>query len=226
MASKLILTLDGAVVKEYTLDKESLTIGRKSDNDIQLNDLTVSGRHAVITTKDRTTIVKDLGSTNGTLVNGNHVTETSLVHGTVVQIGHHIFTFMMDESEAYEPTMFVRAEIDETKMELPDWEMNSKAIRMRGKPLGGLRKINDPLGNTGIEMRKRFSTVGYQGKKLALINRSDDGYTIVAIQGDNSRRGLDFPTLNGAKISLDQQKLKEHDLISIAGIEMEFYYIH
>jgi len=226
MASKLILTLDGEVVKEYTLDKESLTIGRKSDNDIQLNDLTVSGRHAVITTNNHTTTVKDLGSTNGTLVNGNHVTETSLVHGTVVQIGYHIFTFMMDESEAYEPTMFVRAEIDETKMELPEWEMNSKAIRMRGKPLGGLRKINDPLGNTGIEMRKRFSTVGYRGKKLALINRSDDGYTIVGIQGDNSRRGLDFPMLNGAKISLDQQKLKEHDLISIAGIDMEFYYIH
>jgi len=226
MAGKLILTLDGEVVKEYTLDKEILTIGRKSDNDIQLNDLTVSGRHSVITTKDRTTTVKDLGSTNGTLVNGNHVTETTLVHGTVVQIGHHIFTFMMDESEAYEPTMFVRAEIDETKTELPDWEMDSKAIRMRGKPLGGLRKINDSLGNTGIEMRKRFSTVGYRGEKLALINRSDDGYTIVGIQGDSSRRGLDFPKLNGAKISLDKQKLKEHDLISIAGIEMEFYYIH
>ena len=48
MNSKLILTLDGEIVNEYALDAEHLSIGRKHGNDIQLNDLTVSGRHAMI----------------------------------------------------------------------------------------------------------------------------------------------------------------------------------
>ena len=48
--SKLIMTLDGAVIREYPIDKDSLSIGRKHGNDIQLNDLTVSGRHSLIVT--------------------------------------------------------------------------------------------------------------------------------------------------------------------------------
>ena len=68
--SKLIMTLDGAVVREYPIDKDSLSIGRKHGNDIQLNDLTVSGRHSLIITMGEHVYVDDLGSTNGTLLNG------------------------------------------------------------------------------------------------------------------------------------------------------------
>lgn len=226
MSSKLILTLDGEIIKEYVLSANSnTTIGRKHENDIQLNDLTVSGRHALIIVKDDAVFVEDLGSTNGTLVNGNHIVHAQLQHGNVIQIGHHLFTFMSDEKESYEPTMFVRAELDETQMVLPEWEMNEKAVQMRGQPLAGLKKINDPLGNSGIEMRKTFSTIGYQGKKLAMINRGDTGYTISTVPGVKSRRSTDIPLLNGETLSAGARRLKEHDIISIAGIEMEFYYI-
>lgn len=226
MASKLILTLDGEIIKEYVLsDNKDITIGRKHENDIQLNDLTVSGRHALISVRNGDVFAEDLGSTNGTLVNGIHIVHSQLQHGNVVQIGHHLFTFMSDEKESYEPTMFVRAEYDETQMVLPDWEMNAKAVQMRGQPLGALKKINDPLGNSGIEMRKAFSTIGYQGKKLAQINRGDTGYTITAIDDVLNRRSTDIPLLNGHAITTSLQRLHENDIVSIAGIEMEFYYI-
>lgn len=226
MSSKLILTLDGEIIKEYILeDNKDITIGRKHENDIQLNDLTVSGRHALISVKNGEVFVEDLGSTNGTLVNGIHIVHSQLQHGNVIQIGHHLFTFMGDEKESYEPTMFVRAEYDETQIVLPEWEMNERAVQMRGQPLGGLKKVNDPLGNTGIEMRKAFSTIGYQGKKLAQINRSDSGYTIMAIGGVQSRRSTDIPLLNGRAVTANPQRLHENDVVSIAGIEMEFYYI-
>lgn len=226
MSSKLILTLDGEIVKEYILDQNNISIGRKHENDIQLNDLTVSGRHALISNYNGTISVEDLGSTNGTLVNGNHVAKSSLNHGDVIQIGHHMFTYMTDASQEYEPTMFVRAEMDETQMMLPEWEMNDRAVNMRGQPLAGLRKINDPLGNMGIEMRKRFSTIGFQGKKLALINRADNGYTVVGLKSTSDRRSTDIPLLNGIEVGTKPLDLKEKDRISIAGIDMEFYYIH
>lgn len=226
MASKLIVTLDGEIVKEYVLSDKNVSIGRKHENNIQLNDLTVSGRHALIANYNDTTSVEDLGSTNGTLVNGQHISQASLNHGDVVQIGHHMFTFMSDEKEEYEPTMFVRAEIDETQIALPDWDMNDPAVSMRGQPLAGLRKINDPLGNLGIEMRKRFSTIGFQGKKLALINRGDHGYTIIGLKGERDRRAMDVPLLNGTEIGPSSIELREKDQVSIGGIEMEFYFIH
>ena len=92
MASKLIITLDGEVVKEFVINKEAVTIGRKHENDIQLNDLTVSGRHALITEQNGAIVVEDLGSTNGTLLNGSHINKATLQHGNVIQIGHHLFT--------------------------------------------------------------------------------------------------------------------------------------
>ncbi len=86
--SKLILTLDGAVIREYPIEKDSLSIGRKHGNDIQLNDLTVSGRHALIVSMGEHIYVDDLGSTNGTLMNGARVTKTLLKHGDVIQVDH------------------------------------------------------------------------------------------------------------------------------------------
>ena len=226
MPSKLILTLDGEIIKEYVLSPNSnTTIGRKYENDIQLNDLTVSGKHALVTVDDDAAYIEDLGSTNGTLVNGIHIVHTQLLHGNVIQIGHQIFTFMGDDKEIYEPTMFVRAELDETQIVLPEWEMNDDAVQLRGQPLAGLKKVNDTLGNSGIEMRKTFSTIGYQGKKLALINRGKTCYTISTIPGELGRRSTDIPLLNGETLTAGARKLKEHDILSIAGIQMEFYYI-
>ncbi|WP_455206126.1 FHA domain-containing protein [Kaarinaea lacus] len=225
--SKLIVSLDGEIVKEVVIEQETITVGRKHENDIQLNDLTVSGRHAMITTnEDGESIVEDLGSTNGTLVNGNHVVKSTLQHGNVIQIGHHLFTYMNDSKEKYEPTMFVRAEHDETQIVLPEWDMGSKAVNLRGQPLGALRKINDPLGNAGIEMSKKYNTIGYQGRKLAQITRGEDGYTIIGLKNVKNRRSTDIPLINGTKLSGAPEKLHEKDIISIAGIEMEFYYIH
>ena len=86
---------------------------------------------------------------------------------------------------------------------------------------------DDPLGTNGIEMSKRYSTIGYQGRRLAQIARESNGYTIVGVPNVNNRRSTDIPLVNDEKLDLaTPRKLKEHDVISIAGIEMEFYYIH
>lgn len=225
MNCKLILTLDGEVINEYPLDKHPISIGRKHGNDIQLNDLTISGRHALINpaSSDHIT-VEDLASTNGTLVNGSHINKAPLKHGDIIQIGHHQFTFLSESGANYEPTMFIKAEMDETQMVLPEWE--SRADVIKGQPLGGLRTLNGPLAKTVMELRKPFSTVGFQGKKLALISRGLDGYTITEIKKSNkSRRGTDHPLLNGKSLPAIPVDLKPGDIINIAGFEVEFYTI-
>lgn len=226
MTSKLILTLDGEVVNEYQIGDKTISIGRKHSNDIQLNDLTVSGRHALVTTTPPETVaVEDLGSTNGTLVNGNHINKAILKHGDIIQIGHHQFTFLNQGKAKYEPTMFIKAEMDETQMVLPDWESHVDAIK--GQPLGGLRTLNGPLAKTVMELRKPFSTIGFQGRKLALITRGLDGYTISQIRKSGmSRRDSDNPLINGENIGTESIDLKQGDIINIAGFEVEFYLLH
>ncbi len=225
MPCKLILTLDGEVINEYSLDDKTISIGRKHGNDVQLNDLTISGRHALVAASAENDVtVEDLASTNGTLVNGNHIDKISLKHGDIIQIGHHQFTFLNDGEAKYEPTMFIKAEMDETQMVLPEWESRAEAIK--GQPLGGLRTLNGPLARTVMELRKPFSTVGFQGKKLALISRGLDSYTINQIMKPNkSRRGTDQPLLNGEPLSAKSIDLKPGDIINIAGFEVEFYNI-
>lgn len=226
MPSKLILALDGEILREYEVDREYLSIGRKHENDIQLNDLTVSGRHALISRSGDNIYVEDLNSTNGTLVNGNYISKFNLQHGNSIQVGHHLFTFFGDENDTYEPTMFIKAELDETEIVLPEWEMNDKAINLRGQPLGALRKVNDTNATNGIEMRKPFSAIGFEGKKLALINRGPQGYSIVGIKNSQNASPNELALLNGDQVGSTAMELKEHDIISIAGIDMEFYYIN
>lgn len=225
MNSKLILTLDGEIINEYPLNTDHLSIGRKHGNDIQLNDLTVSGRHAMVTASlPGQVIVEDLGSTNGTLVNGNHIKKSSLKHGDIIQTGHHQFTFLCEGGAKYEPTMFIKAELDETQIVLPEWESREESIK--GQPLAGLRTLNGPLARTVMELRKPFSTVGFQGHKLALISRGLSSYSISPVHGSKHRRGSDNPLLNGEPLGPAPVDLKPNDVINIAGFEVEFYYIH
>src|SRR3989338_3569930 len=95
--AKLILSMDGLILKEYTLAKERTTIGRKPHNDIQIDNLAVSGEHAVIVTILNDCFLEDLGSTNGTLVNGNPVKKHFLQNNDVVELGKYRLKFVGEE---------------------------------------------------------------------------------------------------------------------------------
>src|SRR3954462_6639069 len=87
--AKLILSMDGLVLKEIPLAKERTTIGRKPHNDIQIDNLAVSGEHAVIVTILNDSFLDDLGSTNGTVVNGNTIKKHFLQNNDVVELGKY-----------------------------------------------------------------------------------------------------------------------------------------
>lgn len=91
--AKLILSVDGQVLKEFTLSKERTLIGRKPHNDIQIDNLAVSGEHAAIITILNDSFIEDLGSTNGTFVNEKQVTEAQLKLDSRVRIGETTFRY-------------------------------------------------------------------------------------------------------------------------------------
>jgi hypothetical protein len=97
MAAKLILSMDGAVLKEYTLSKERTTIGRKPHNDIVIDNLAVSGEHAAILTILNDSFLEDLDSTNGVMVNGTPVKKHFLQNNDVVEIGKYKLKYMNDQ---------------------------------------------------------------------------------------------------------------------------------
>src|SRR5262245_15509126 len=98
MAAKLILSMDGLVLKEITLTKERTTIGRKPHNDIQIDNLAVSGEHAAIVTILADSFLEDLGSTNGTLVNGRPIAKHFLRDGDHIDVGRHVLVYCMDDN--------------------------------------------------------------------------------------------------------------------------------
>jgi predicted component of type VI protein secretion system len=120
--AKLILSLDGQVIKEFTLTKERSTIGRKPHNDIQIDNLAVSGEHAIIMTILNDSFLEDLGSTNGTLVNGQPVKKHFLQNNDVVEIGKYKLKYVTEAPATmsqveFEKTMVLRAPVAGTKAE-------------------------------------------------------------------------------------------------------------
>ena len=114
--AKVILSLEGSVIREMNLDKERVTIGRKVQNDIQIENLAVSSEHARIVTILNDSFLEDLGSTNGTLVNGNPIKKHILQNNDVIEIGKYLLKYVSDApvatqttAEDFERTMVLRA---------------------------------------------------------------------------------------------------------------------
>ena len=135
--AKLILSLDGQLIKEFTLSKERTTIGRKPHNDIQIDNLAVSGEHAIIMTILNDSFLEDLGSTNGTLVNGQPVKKHFLQSNDTIEIGKYKLKYVNEVAASmshaeFEKTMVLRtppgaAPKQETRS-LTDTQTNLEAL--------------------------------------------------------------------------------------------------
>lgn len=114
MTAKLILSLDGELIQEYPLNKERMTLGRKSHNDIVISNLAVSSEHAAIITLQHDSFLEDLNSTNGLSVNGTPVKKYFLQNGDTIEIGKYKLKYLNDHvsqtsAAEFEKTMVMRA---------------------------------------------------------------------------------------------------------------------
>jgi predicted component of type VI protein secretion system len=134
--AKLILSVDGQVLKEYQLSKERTLIGRKPHNDIQIDNLAVSGEHAAIITILNDSFIEDLGSTNGTMVNGKPVKKHFLQNNDVVEIGKHKLKYFNDAPTAataadFEKTMIIRNPAKAAPPPAPDKSMGDTQTNLK-----------------------------------------------------------------------------------------------
>src|SRR6266852_4849829 len=112
--AKLILSMDSLVLKEIALTKERTTIGRKPHNDIQIDNLAVSGEHAVIVTILQDSFLEDLGSTNGTVVNSQPIKKHFLQNNDIIELGKYKLKYVNEapagqaKAADFEKTMVLR----------------------------------------------------------------------------------------------------------------------
>jgi hypothetical protein len=106
--SKLVLHLEDGTTLDIPLDHERITIGRRADNDVCLPNLAVSGEHAAVVTILDDSFLEDLGSTNGTLVNGNAIVKHFLRDRDEIDVGRHKFVYCADDNEVASSQYVVR----------------------------------------------------------------------------------------------------------------------
>src|SRR3954466_5765837 len=106
---KMIVSIDGVVIKEVQLTKDRTTLGRRPYNDIVIDNLAVSGEHAVLQLTDDEVFLEDLNSTNGTYVNGKAVKKQLLQNNDTVEIGKYKIKFINEAPGAtFEKTMIIK----------------------------------------------------------------------------------------------------------------------
>ena len=235
---KLVLSLNGAVQGEFQLKKERMTIGRKPDNDVQIDNLAVSGKHALVITILDDSFLEDLGSTNGTYVNGKLIKKHALRDGDVVGVGKHELKYINEhataDDEDFEKTMIIRpgsasaavaaakagVESNSPPPTSPPQPAPSAPVVPPGLPLGRIQVLNGPIAGKQLELTKALITLGKPGVQVAVISRRPQGYFLTHIEGDG--KSMSFPIVNGTPIGAQAYAIKTGDVIELAGIKMEF----
>ena len=240
MPAKLILSLNNSVLGEFPLDKERIILGRKPENDIQVDNLAVSGQHAAIITILNDSFLEDLDSTNGTYVNGKLVKKHALKNGDVITIGKHELKYVNDEAsdedDEFEKTMIIRpgmaghaaaaakaeeqappaAEAAPAAAAAPAAPGAEAPAADANLPLGKIQVLSGPGAGKELELKKALITLGRPGVQVAVITRRPQGYFITHVEGTH-------PVVNGESIGAQARQLKDHDVVELAGVKMEFF---
>lgn len=206
---RLILTHEGAVIREYQLENERTTVGRKPQNDIHLEDPTVSGEHAVFL-KHKNVYVEDMGSTNGVILNGKRITKRQLNSGDIVKIGRHEFKFVDESSGQFDQTVMIPAATVETKPAAPASPAKSGVVKV----------LNGPKNGEQIPLNKPYTTLGSPGVQVAVIAKRGSNFFLMPMSGVGDKSNP--PRLNDQPIGAHSQALKNGDIIEVAGTKLQF----
>lgn len=217
---KMIVSIDEVVIKEVQLTKDKTTLGRRPYNDIVIDNLAVSGEHAILQMSGGEVVLEDLNSTNGTYLNGKAVKKQQLQNGDSIEIGKYKIKFVGDgEADNFDKTMVVKAR--------PTGGAPSAPLRTAAPSTGGdsmgmgafhasIKVLSGAASGREVPLTKVVTTIGKPGVAVAAITRRQQGFVVHHVEGAGN------PTLNGAPIKADPIALKNGDLIELAGTQMQF----
>ncbi len=211
---KLVVSLDNVVIKEFQITKERTTLGRRPYNDIVIDNLAVSGEHAVLTAAQSDVFIEDLNSTNGTYINGKAVKKQLLSNNDVVEVGKYRIKFLAEDAEDYEKTMILRpgafGRAPGTIGAVP------AAAGPAAAGPASIKVLNGGAAGREVLLTKVVTTVGKPGVQVASVTKRPGGYVLSHVEG--SRR----PSVNGQPVGEDSISLKHGDIIDLAGTQMQF----
>lgn len=218
---KMIVSIDEVVIKEVQLTKDKTTLGRRPYNDIVIDNLAVSGEHAVLQMTGNEVVLEDLNSTNGTYLNGKAVKKQQLQNGDSIEIGKYKIKFVGEGvADNFDKTMVVKARPPGTPSP-PPFRPAAPAVS-GGDSIGmgsfhaAIKVLSGAAAGREVPLTKVVTTIGKPGVAVAAITRRQQGFVVHHVEGAGN------PTLNGSPIRAEPIALKNGDLIELAGTQMQF----
>jgi pSer/pThr/pTyr-binding forkhead associated (FHA) protein len=230
MPGKLELSFNSSILGEYSLDKEVLTIGRKEDNDICIDNLAVSGHHAKLLTVFNDSFLEDLNSTNGTLVQGVAIKKHPLKNGDVFVIGKHELRYVNESASSEDDadkTVLIRPKTDQSAYpnlaaDNASVDYEPQKIHTPGDDLehARLQILNGSGSGKELPLTKASVKLGKSGAGIIQINKRPDGHFIVCL---DQPPGTLPSRVNGEDIGARAIKLENHDVIEINRLKIEYF---
>ena len=218
---KLVVSLDGVVIKEVQITKDKTTLGRRPYNDIVIDNLAVSGEHAVMQMVGQDVFIEDLNSTNGTYINGKAVKKQLLANNDTVEVGKYKIKFIVEDAGDYEKTMIMKPGAASAGGQ-GAYTSSGRASGFGGLAGGAtvgpatIRVMNGAAAGREVVLTKVVTTVGKPGVQVASITKRPTGYVLAHVEGASR------PTVNSTPLVGETVGLKNGDVIELAGTQMQF----
>ena len=212
---KVIVSIDGVVIKEVQLTKERTTLGRRPYNDIVIDNLAVSGEHAALQMSGGEVYLEDQNSTNGSYINGKAVKKQLLQNDDIIEVGKYRIRFLADATFGYEKTMIFKsgsstaapaAAAPTAPMPMPAEKAGNAAIKV----------LSGAAAGREVDLVKVVTTIGKPGIAIAAITKRPTGYVIAHLEGASKT------AVNGLAIGAEATSLRNGDVIELAGTQMQF----
>lgn len=190
--AKLVISLDGVLIREVILDKDHISMGRRPYNHVVVDNLAISGDHAIFQYVGGSWYVEDMNSTNGTSVNGVKVKRQKLNHDDIISVAKFRILFDAPAGSA----------------EIPP--------KVTGVLDSAICVVSGPSAGRRVVLGKPVTTLGKPGIAVASITRRAENFLLRYIEGSRPLM------CNGNIISSREHILAHGDEIDLAGVQMRF----
>lgn len=214
---KMIVSIDGVVIKEVQLTKDRTTLGRRPYNDIVIDNLAVSGEHAVLQMTGNEVHLEDLNSTNGTYINGKAVKKQLLQNNDTVEIGKYKIKYVNEvPAPTFERTVIMKPGVLPPPVAKPAGGAAPAGGGDLADVKGAIKVLSGAAAGREVPLVKVVTTIGKPGVAVAAITKRPHGFVVAHVEGGNK------PTVNGSAIGQEPVTLKNGDLLELAGTQMQF----
>ncbi|RZL45720.1 MAG: FHA domain-containing protein [Variovorax sp.] len=212
---KVIVSIDGVVIKEVTLAKDRTSLGRRPYNDIVIDNLAISGEHAVLHMIGADVYLEDLNSTNGTYVNTRAVKKQALEHNDVIEVGKYKIRYLTGAATVAESSMARTAIVPPHSDPIPLSSAPTVSAPL-GAAMGSavIRVLSGAGAGRELSLQKVVTTIGKPGVAVAAVTRRIQGYVVAPIDGGTM--------LNGEPLGTEAVALQDGDLLELGGTRMQF----